>query len=87
MEQQSCSPRSRLACLLLCFFLGWLGAHRFYVGKFWTGILMLATTGGAIVSTIWPLGGIWVVVDLIFIVTGIFRDKQGRRVISWFETA
>jgi TM2 domain-containing membrane protein YozV len=28
-----------LPALLLCFFLGWAGAHRFYVGKIGTGIL------------------------------------------------
>lgn len=73
----SISPKSRLAALLLCFFLGWLGAHRFYVGKIGTGILMPLTLGG--------FCGIWVVVDLIFIVCGIFRDKQGRCLINWLE--
>lgn len=71
------SPKSRLAALLLCFFLGWLGAHRFYVGKIGTGILMPLTLGG--------FCGIWVVVDLIFIACGIFRDKQARRLITWLE--
>ena len=71
------SSKSRLAALLLCFFLGWLGAHRFYVGKIGTGILVILTLGGVF--------GIWVLVDLIFIVCGIFRDKQDHRVLNWLE--
>jgi len=70
------SPKSRLIALLLCFFLGWLGVHRFYVGKVGTGVLMLCTLGCL---------GIWVMIDLIFIVGGSFHDKQGRRVINWSE--
>ena len=45
--------------LLLCVFLGYLGIHRFYEGKIWTGVLWLCTVG---------LGGIGVVVDAILIV-------------------
>ncbi len=69
------SPYSRLAALLFCFFLGPLGAHRFYVGKTGTAILMLLTLGGL---------GIWVLVDLILIVSGSFFDSKRRRVINWF---
>ncbi len=63
--------RTWLIVLLLCVFLGPLGIHRFYVGKIGTGLLMLLTLGGF---------GIWVVVDLILIVTGNFRDKDGYRI-------
>ncbi len=79
------SPKSKLACLLFCVFLGWMGAHRFYVGKIGTGVLMLLTSGGGIVCRIWPLGGVWVVIDLIFILSGSFRDKEGRVVGNWME--
>ena len=54
---------------LLCFFLGFLGIHRFYVGKVGTGILMILTLGGL---------GIWVLIDLVMIIVGGFKDKEGR---------
>jgi TM2 domain-containing membrane protein YozV len=55
----------------LCFFIGVFGAHRFYVGKVGTGLLQLLTLGGL---------GIWWLADLIMILTGQFRDKEGQRV-------
>ena len=70
------SPKSRLVATLLCFFLGWAGAHRFYLGKTGTGVLMLCTLGGL---------GFWVMADLILIICGAFRDKQGLRLFRWFE--
>lgn len=70
------SPRSRLAAGLLCFFLGWLGVHRFYVGKVGTAILMVLTFGGF---------GIWATIDLIFIIVGAFRDAEGRLLRRWEE--
>lgn len=50
----------KVTALLLCFFLGALGVHRFYEGKIGTGILYLCTLG---------LGGIGVLVDFIIILT------------------
>ena len=76
MEASNISPYSRLVALLLCFFLGLLGVHRFYVGKNGTGIAMLLTCGGL---------GIWTLIDLIMILVGSFTDKQGRRVFRWME--
>jgi len=76
MDQPPLSPKSRLVCLLLCLFLGSLGVHRFYVGKTGTGILMLLTLGGI---------GIWTLIDLIMIIVGSFRDKEGLLVFRWAE--
>ena len=66
--------KSWIAALLLCFFVGFLGIHRFYVGKVGTGVLQLVTVGGL---------GIWALVDLILILVGSFRDKQERLLINW----
>ncbi len=76
MEGQEFSYRSRLVAGLLCFFLGTFGAHRYYVGKIGTGILMLVTLGGL---------GIWYMIDLIVIMVGAFRDDQGRLVYDWLD--
>ncbi|TMR98639.1 TM2 domain-containing protein [Nonomuraea basaltis] len=61
--------KSWLVAVLLCFFLGVLGVHRFYVGKIGTGILMIVTLGGF---------GVWVLIDFIMILVGKFTDKQGQ---------
>jgi len=64
------SDKGFVPALLLCFFLGVFGVHRFYVGKIGTGILMLLTLGGF---------GIWQIIDFVMIAVGSFTDKQGRQ--------
>ncbi|HET9797077.1 MAG TPA: TM2 domain-containing protein [Gemmatimonadaceae bacterium] len=59
---------------LLCVFLGVFGAHRFYVGKTGTALLQLITLGGL---------GIWMLYDLIMLVTGEFTDAEGNRITEW----
>lgn len=63
-----------LPALLLCFFFGVFGAHRFYVGKIGTGILMIVTLGGL---------GIWAMIDMIMIIVGAFKDQEGHRITEW----
>ena len=40
-EKNVSSQKSFTVTGLLCFYLGALGVHRFYVGKIWTGILQI----------------------------------------------
>jgi hypothetical protein len=61
-----------LTTLLLCLFLGALGVHNFYTKKTGIAIIQLLTLGGC---------GIWALVDLIMIVTGSYRDGQGRPLV------
>lgn len=68
------SPKSRLAALLLCFFLGVFGIHRFYVGKVGTGIIWLLTAG---------VFGIGFLIDFIMIICGVFKDQYGLEVKVW----
>lgn len=68
------SDKSRTVALLLAFFLGMFGGHRFYAGRPETGALMLITLGGL---------GIWWLYDLILIAAGGFRDGDNRLIVSW----
>lgn len=63
------SDRDRWIACALCFFLGVVGAHRFYAGKIGTGVLYLFTGG---------VFGIGALVDFIMILCGTFRDIYGR---------
>ncbi len=53
-------PKNKWVAFLLCFFLGYFGAHKFYEGKAGMGILYLFTVG---------LFGIGWFIDLIVILT------------------
>lgn len=71
-------PRQRhfLAVFFISFMWGTFGADRMYLAKWGTGILKLVTFGGL---------GIWVVVDLILIMGGYMRDKEGREMLQFAE--
>ena len=65
------SEKNGIITLLLAFFLGFLGFHRFYVGKIGTGILMLFSFGGLF---------IWWIIDIIMVVLDKFEDKKGQTI-------
>jgi len=68
LSVEKTSKKGFVPTILLCLFLGGFGIHRFYVGKIGTGILMLLTLGGL---------GVWSLIDLIRIICGNFKDKEG----------
>jgi hypothetical protein len=60
--------KSQLIALILAVFVGGLGIHRFYLGYTWQGVVQLLTLGGC---------GIWALIDLIRIITGDLKPKDG----------
>ena len=70
---QQYSEKDWLVTLLFSIFLGYLGIHRFYVGKVGTGILWLLT-GGCL--------GVGALVDIIMIATENFTDDNDRLIVQ-----
>ena len=67
------SEKGFVPALILCILLGGFGAHRFYVGKPLTAIMMILTLGGL---------SIWALIDLIVIATGNFKDSKGLAIYN-----
>lgn len=68
------SDKNRLLAVLLAFFFGVFGAHRFYVGKTGTAVAQLLTLGGL---------GIWSFIDFLIILFGEFKDADGFKICDW----
>ncbi len=68
------SPKSRKTALLLCIFFGLFGIHRFYVGKFGSGLVYMCSMG------LFCFG--WIR-DIWQIAVGDFTDRHGDPLREW----
>ncbi len=89
------SGRARWAALLLSL-VGLLGAHRFYLGRYRSGLVMSLTILAGLFSPVWAGTGkmetvsafvmlgviLWWAVDVIRILSGGLMDAEGMR-IGW----
>ena len=62
--------KSKLTAILLCFFLGSLGIHRFYLGYTLIGVIQLLTFVG---------GLIWAIIDLIRLFIDSLTNYEGNK--------
>ena len=69
------SKSSYVVTLLLAFFLGCFGAHRFYTGYVGIGIAQLVCT---LLGLTAPISALWALVDLISISLNQYTDSQGN---------
>ncbi len=70
--QPGTPEKEKTTALILCilpYIVQVHGLHRFYTGHIGIGIIQLLTWGGC---------GIWTLIDLIQIVSGNFKDAEGR---------
>lgn len=77
-----------LVTLLLWFFVGHFGAHRFYLGHTNTAVVMLTLEIVGIITACLLVGwfliaavAIWWIIDLIQILTGNLRPIDGSRLV------
>lgn len=72
-NQVNNKQRHFLAVFFISFLWGTFGVDRFYLGKYWTGLLKLITFGGL---------GLWTLVDLTMVMSGSMRDKNGNEMLE-----
>lgn len=70
--ESSIPQKRKWVTLLLAIFLGCLGVHRFYVGKWKSGLLWLLTGGFC---------GLGWGIDMVLILLGRLEDSEGRGLI------
>ena len=68
------SNKKRKTALLLCLFLGYVGAHYFYVGRIGKGLVCLFTMNFFMIG--------WIL-DIFKILFGKFTDNVGAPLREW----
>ena len=66
------SEKDWVVTLVLSILVGGLGIDRFYSGSILLGVLKLFTLGGL---------GLWVLIDIIMLVTGNYKDGDGNPIV------
>jgi hypothetical protein len=77
--------KSKTVAALLCFFLGMLGVHRFYLGHTNIGIIQLVLTIVGSFTLLFIIGffllwgnAIWIFIEFILILIGKIKDSNGN---------
>jgi len=87
LKKQHLQPRSKVTAFFLATFLGFLGAHEFYVGRIKKGfiillisLLLIGGAGSAVFFLLWknPLAYIipYAVLEIIYLSYGIYLLKS-----------
>ena len=84
--QYDIEKKSLLVAYVLWFFLGYIGAHRFYLGRPVSGVIMLALSAVTLLLTfvsfgvlgfLWVVVGLWWLIDALLI-PGIAAGRNTR---------
>ncbi len=84
--QYDIEKKSLLVAYLLWAFLGYVGAHRFYLGRPVSGLIMLMLSGVVLMLTLisfgllsflWAVVGLWWLIDALLI-PGIAAGSNSR---------
>lgn len=76
IDDSKFATKSSPIAIILCTFLGFFGAHRFYTGYFFIGLFQLLTCGGFIV---------WFLIDMIQLFRNKFEDSKGNSLMNYNE--
>ncbi len=91
IDQEDISKKSPMIALILCLLFGKLGAHRFYVGKYVTGVIYLLVGGTSIIFDIFGFGYaflanivymLFMLVDIYALYSNTFTDGRGKVVME-----
>jgi TM2 domain-containing membrane protein YozV len=91
INDEDMSQKNQIVALMLCVLFGNLGIHRFYVGKYITGAILLVVGGTSIVAKVLGFGYAFIAIIASFIVLALdvyalysdsFTDGKGKLVIG-----